>query len=106
MNSNTSISERLRVAVNRQRLLDTAYQLVSVPSRTGEGGAVADRLAELLRIDGFTVERPIANHPAAPAVVVRFGSGKGGPTLQFDGHLDTVHLPFVPPAIADGRLTG
>jgi acetylornithine deacetylase/succinyl-diaminopimelate desuccinylase-like protein len=106
MNTNTHISERLRLAVDRQRLLDTAQQLVAVPSRTGEGGAVADRLAELLRADGFTVQRPVANHPAAPAVVVRFDSGKPGRTLQFDGHLDTVHLPFVPPAIADGRLTG
>jgi acetylornithine deacetylase/succinyl-diaminopimelate desuccinylase-like protein len=106
MNTNTHISERLRPAVNRQRLLDTAHQLVSVPSRTGEGGVVADRLAELLRIDGFTIERPVADHPAAPAVVVRFSSGKPGRTLQFDGHLDTVHLPFVPPAIGDGRLTG
>jgi acetylornithine deacetylase/succinyl-diaminopimelate desuccinylase-like protein len=26
--------------------------------------------------------------------------------LQFNGHLDTVHLPFVPPGQADGRLTG
>lgn len=106
MNTDTHISERLRLSVDRQRLLDTARQLVSVPSRTGEGGAVADHLAELLRADGFSVERPIANHPAAPAVVVRLTSGKPGPTLQFDGHLDTVHLPFVPPAIADGRLTG
>jgi acetylornithine deacetylase/succinyl-diaminopimelate desuccinylase-like protein len=26
--------------------------------------------------------------------------------LQFNGHLDTVHLPFVPPAVAGDRLTG
>jgi acetylornithine deacetylase/succinyl-diaminopimelate desuccinylase-like protein len=26
--------------------------------------------------------------------------------LQLDGHLDTVHLPFVPPGVEDGRLTG
>ena len=29
-----------------------------------------------------------------------------GRTLQFDGHLDTVHLPFVPPQVVDGQLTG
>jgi succinyl-diaminopimelate desuccinylase len=106
MHTNTHIPERLRQAVRRQRLLDTARQLVAVPSRTGEGGAVADRLAELLRAEGFTVERPIANHPAAPAVVVRLSSGKPGRTLQFNGHLDTVHLPFVPPAVDNGNLTG
>jgi acetylornithine deacetylase/succinyl-diaminopimelate desuccinylase-like protein len=106
MNTDTHTSERLRQAVNRQRLLDTAQKLIAVPSRTGEGGAVADRLAELLRSDGFVVERPAANHPDAPAVVVRFASGKPGRTLQFNGHLDTVHLPFVPPAIKDNNLTG
>jgi acetylornithine deacetylase/succinyl-diaminopimelate desuccinylase-like protein len=105
----TTIAEqqdRLRGAVNRQRLVDTAIQLIAVPSRTGEAGAVSDRLAQLLADDGFRVERPAAGHPAAPAVVVRFHSGKPGRTLQFNGHLDTVHLPFVPPAIADGRITG
>jgi acetylornithine deacetylase/succinyl-diaminopimelate desuccinylase-like protein len=106
MNTNTHTSEKLHQAVHRQRLLDTARQLVAVPSRTGEGGAVADRLAEILRADGFVVERPAANHPTAPAVVVRFAGGKPGRTLQFNGHLDTVHLPFVPPAITDNRLTG
>ena len=83
-------------------MLDTARQLVAVPSRTGEGGAVADCLARLLAADGFTVERPPADHPTAPAVVVRLDSGTPGRTLQFNGHLDTVHLPFVPPAVEGG----
>ncbi len=106
MNSDTPNCELLRQAVNRQRLLDTAQRLVSVPSRTGEGGAVADCLARLLIEDGFAVERPEADHPSAPAVVVRLDSGKPGRTLQFNGHLDAVHLPFAPPAVADGKLTG
>ena len=29
-----------------------------------------------------------------------------GRILQFNGHLDTVHLPFVPPKVEDGNLTG
>src|SRR5207249_2291972 len=62
---------RLCRAVNRQRLLETAIKLVAVPSRTGEGGAVADCLADLLKTEGFAVERPVAAHAAAPAVVVR-----------------------------------
>ncbi|HZY86177.1 MAG TPA: M20/M25/M40 family metallo-hydrolase [Gemmataceae bacterium] len=98
--------ERLERAVNRQRLLDTAAALVAVPSRTGEAGAALDRLAELLAADGFAVERPAGGHPAAPAVAVRLDSGRPGRTLQYNGHLDTVHLPFVPPAVDGGRLTG
>lgn len=100
------IADRLRQAVRRERLLDTAYKLVAVPSWTGTAGAVADCLADLLRADGFAVERPEAGHPAAPAVVVRLANGKPGRTLQLDGHLDTVHLPFVPPAVNGDRLTG
>ncbi len=102
----SGICERLGQAVNRQRLVDTAVQLVRVPSRTGEAGAAADCLAQLLQRDGFSVERPTGGHEAAPAVVVRYRARRPGRTLQFDGHLDTVHLPFVPPLIDDDRLTG
>src|SRR6516164_2361535 len=57
-----SLSDHLRRAVKRKRLLDTAVKLVAVPSRTGEAGAVADALADLLRGDGFSVERIAAGH--------------------------------------------
>jgi len=103
---NPSLTDRLGKAVQRQRLLDTATRLVAVPSPTGDAGAVSDALARLLQEDGFTVERYAAGHPTAPAVVVRLRGARHGRTLQFNGHLDTVHLPFVPPAIVDGNLTG
>ncbi len=106
MNTDRATIERLKPYVNRQRLLETATRLVEVPSPTGDAGAASDRLAEILASDGFTVERPDGGYPHAPAVVVRFTSGRPGPTLQFDGHLDTVHLPFVPPRVDGGRLTG
>ena len=64
------------------------------------------RLAEILIEEGFAVERPEAGHPDSPAVVVRFASGRPGRALQFNGHLDTVHLPFVPPEVEGDRLTG
>ena len=38
-----------RDAVDPRRLLATATALLEVPSPTGEAGAAADRLAELLR---------------------------------------------------------
>jgi acetylornithine deacetylase/succinyl-diaminopimelate desuccinylase-like protein len=106
MNITTDLSDRLRNAINRQRLVDTAVQLIAVPSRTGEAGAVSDKLADILTADGFHVERPAAAHPTAPAVVVRFNTDKPGRTLQFNGHLDTVHLPFIPPNVQDDRITG
>jgi acetylornithine deacetylase/succinyl-diaminopimelate desuccinylase-like protein len=106
MDDMNSLIERLKPHANRDRLVETARRLIEVPSPTGDAGEVSDRLAELLASDGFTVERIAAGHPTAPAVSVRFESARPGRTLQFDGHLDTVHLPFVPPAVEDGRLTG
>ena len=92
--------------VNQRRLLDTAMALIDIPSPTRSAGEVADQLASLLQDDGFEVERPVANWPEAPAVVVRFETGRPGRVLQFDGHLDTVHLPFVPPRHEHGNLYG
>ncbi len=98
--------DKLIAAVCRERLLDTATKLVAAESKTCHARPACDALATILEADGFRVERPAANHPAAPAVVVRFDSGKPGRCLQFDGHLDTVHLPFVPPAVKGEHLTG
>ena len=88
--------EQIRAAVSRQRLLETAAALIEIPSPTGNAGEVADHLAQSLQADGFDVERPEGGWPQAPAVAVRFDSGRPGRTLQLSGHLDTVHLPFVP----------
>jgi acetylornithine deacetylase/succinyl-diaminopimelate desuccinylase-like protein len=60
----------------------------------------------LLRDDGFSVERPAAGWVQAPAVVARYQTGRSGKTLQFNGHLDTVHLPFVPPRVENDYLYG
>jgi acetylornithine deacetylase/succinyl-diaminopimelate desuccinylase-like protein len=106
MKLSTEMNDCLSQAINRQRLVDTAVELIAVPSRTGEAGAVSDCLARLLIRDGFQVERPVAGHSAAPAVAVRYETGRPGKTLQFNGHLDTVHLPFVPPKVEGDRITG
>jgi acetylornithine deacetylase/succinyl-diaminopimelate desuccinylase-like protein len=98
--------ERLQRTVNRKRLLDTAERIIATPSHTGDAGAACDCLARILMEDGFSVERAPAGHPKAPAVVVRYATGKPGRTLQFNGHLDTVHLPFVPPRVEGDCLTG
>lgn len=106
MNTLDTLAPLLRKAVRRERLLDTAVQLVAVPSKTGEAGGALDCLAKILANDGFIVERVAAGHDSAPAVVTRLRSARPGKTLQFNGHLDTVHLPFVAPALCDGQLTG
>jgi succinyl-diaminopimelate desuccinylase len=98
--------ERIRSHVRRDRLLDTATRLVAVPSPTGNAGAVLDTLGGLLRDDRFSVTREVAGHPSAPAVIVRFDTGQPGKCLQFNGHVDVVHLPFVPPQVEGKLLRG
>ena len=93
-------------AVDEGRLLETAVDLVAAASPTRSAGEAAERLDRRLRADGFEVERPVADWPESPAVVARLDSGAPGRWLQFNGHLDTVHLPFEPPAVRDGVLTG
>jgi acetylornithine deacetylase/succinyl-diaminopimelate desuccinylase-like protein len=106
MNVDPGILERVKSHVDRQRLVETARALIEVPSPTGSAGDAADRLAQILEDDGFRVDRPTGGYPEAAAVAVRLESKRPGPTLQFNGHLDTVHLPFAPPRVADGLLTG
>src|SRR2546430_952084 len=106
MRANENERQRVFAAVQPQRLLDTATRLVAVQSRTGEAKPVLDCLADILRADGFTVDRPSGGYPAAPAVAVWHQGAKPGKTLQFNGHLDTVHLPFVPPRVEGDRLRG
>ena len=101
-----AVVERLRRAVRRERLVDTAVRLISVPSPTGTAGAACDALAAILDSEGFAVERPAGGYEASPAVAARLRAPAPGRTLQFNGHLDTVHLPFVPPGVDGDRLTG
>lgn len=99
-------AKTLAAAIRSDRLLDTAIKLVEVPSPTRSAANVSNRLDEILRAEGFPVDRPDAGWPEAPAVVARYDSGRPGQTLQFNGHLDTVHLPFVPPRVENGLLYG
>ena len=103
---NETVVSQVQEAVDEARLLDTAVALVGIPSPTRSAGEVADKLASVLRADGFDVERPVAGFEASPAVVARFDTGRAGRVLQFNGHLDTVHLPFVPPRVENGVMYG
>lgn len=106
MRLNQDVIDRVNRAVRPDRLTELAVDLIRIPSPTQHAAAVADRLAEVLAAEGFEVGRPEAAWPRSPAVVTRYESGVPGRTLQFNGHLDTVHLPFVPPRIEDGILYG
>jgi len=106
MSPDLDIIDAICNAVERDRLVQTAVELVDIPSPTRSASQVADHLAHLLRDAGFEVSREAAGWPEAPAVVARMSTGRPGRTLQFNGHLDTVHLPFVPARVAEGKLHG
>jgi acetylornithine deacetylase/succinyl-diaminopimelate desuccinylase-like protein len=91
--------------MQRERLVRTATELIAASSPTGSAGEALDRAAAILSAEGFTVQREPAGHSAA-AVICRLESGSPGRTLQFNGHLDTVHLPFAAPAVQGDLITG
>lgn len=106
MHDSDPILPLLHSRLRRERLLETAVRLMEVHSPTRDAGAALTVLANILTEAGLEVSREEADWPSAPAVVAWLHSGKPGPVLQFDCHLDTVHLPFVPPRIENGMLFG
>src|SRR5260370_27628641 len=106
MRNNESQRNRVFNAVQPGRLLEMARKIIAIRSRTGEAKPVLDCLADMLKAEGFAVERPDGGYPQAPAVAVRLSGKKPGKTLQYNGHLDTVHLPFVPPSVEGDVLSG
>jgi len=96
--------------VDGDRAVTLAGELVRIPSLYGkEGTAIAERLAEELRdIGAATVLQDVAPDRRNVIGELRFG---GGPTLLFEGHMDTKWVdgmtidPFAG-SIRDGRLWG
>jgi acetylornithine deacetylase len=100
-------------AIDRQRLLDLARDLVRIPSENppGNEGPVAEYLVDYFRKLGFDpVVQEIA--PGRPNVLVHLEGEEPGPHLIFDGHTDVVPAGggwTVDPygaEVRDGRLYG
>jgi acetylornithine deacetylase/succinyl-diaminopimelate desuccinylase-like protein len=80
-------------------------ELVRIPSPPGEERAVAQVCAAYLRRIGLAVELD-EEYPDSPSVIARLRGLEGGPTLQLDGHTDTIALPGPRPRFEDGYLYG
>jgi acetylornithine deacetylase len=104
------------VAVDRDRLVETASRLVNVPSFTGDEEAAARLMVELYESLGLQVQWQQVEEGRANALGIWPGAG-GGKSLMFNGHLDTSYsgrepwlrsVPgFQPQAFErDGRLYG
>ncbi|HEV8249978.1 MAG TPA: M20/M25/M40 family metallo-hydrolase [Gaiellaceae bacterium] len=76
------------LSIDAERLVEDALAAVSIPSFTGEEEAMAQWMAERFRELGLDVQWQQVEDGRANVVGVRAGTG-GGPTLMFNGHMDT-----------------
>src|SRR5512146_131308 len=104
------------VVIDRDRLVDTASRLIAIPSFTGDEQAMAEHMRDTLAGLGLRVQWQQVEDGRANVLGVLAGAG-GGPSLMFNGHMDTsfsgrepwlAHVPgFQPqPFVKEGRLYG
>ncbi|MHB8434558.1 MAG: M20 family metallopeptidase [Acidimicrobiales bacterium] len=82
------ITKEIVACIDEQRLVELACSLVDIPSPTGSEQLVAEKVAEVCQEIGLavTLQEVEAHRPNVLAILA--GSG-GGPTLMFNGHIDT-----------------
>jgi acetylornithine deacetylase len=104
------------IQIDRDRLVDWASQAIDTPSFTGSEEAMAELVRDTFLGMGLQVQWQQVEDGRANVLGTRRGTG-GGPSLMFNGHMDTsysgrepwlAHVPgFQPSAfVEDGRLYG
>ena len=91
--------------VEPERIKQLTLDMVRIPSPPGEERAVSEFYADALREAGLAVEMD-DEFPDSPSVVAWLRGNGGGPTLQLDGHTDTVDLPGPEPRFEQGYIHG
>jgi acetylornithine deacetylase len=76
------------VRIDERRLVDLALRLVSTPSFTGDEQACAELMRDVLGGLGLHVQWQQVEDGRANVLGTLAGEG-GGPTLMFNGHMDT-----------------
>jgi acetylornithine deacetylase/succinyl-diaminopimelate desuccinylase-like protein len=74
--------------VSEERLVSTACSLVDIPSPTGSEQLMGERMAELMEALGLQVQWQEVEAGRPNVLGILDGAG-GGPTLMFNGHMDT-----------------
>jgi acetylornithine deacetylase len=108
--------QRIADAVEEERLVEWASRAIGTPSFTGSEEAMAELVRDTFLDMGLAVQWQQVEEGRANVLAVRQGEG-GGPSLMFNGHLDTSYsgrepwlagVPgFQPSAfVEDGRLYG
>ena len=101
--------------VSEERLVDTARELVDIPSPTGHELDMAEHMRALLQELGLSIAWQEVEE-GRPNVVGRLAGEGGGPSLMFNGHMDTSYsgsephlrgIGFRPRAVVkEGRIWG
>ncbi len=110
------LAERVIQCVDQQRLVDTACAYVSTPSPTGSEQAMAETVRAAFEDTGLQVAWQEVEEGRPNVLGTLEGEG-GGPTLMFNGHMDTSYsglephlrgiVGFQPRAmVKDGRIYG
>jgi len=97
--------EDLLGRVDAGRLQQLTLELARIRSYTGDTREVAAAYARHLEEIGLDVEI-LRDFPNDPCVVARLRGTGHGPTLEFNGHLDTVPVEHPAPLVTDGRVFG
>lgn len=116
--------------IDPDRVLRDLIELIAVPSITGQEEDIQAYLADSLGNEGFDVEFFRADldvlagdprfpgmevdHPSVPVVVAEFDTGRPGPTLLVDAHVDVVPpgepetwtTPAFEPSLRNGNVYG
>ncbi|MBT8217930.1 MAG: M20/M25/M40 family metallo-hydrolase [Acidimicrobiia bacterium] len=111
----TDLAAAIAGAVDEDRLVRTAAELIAIPSFTGSEQACAEYLTGELTAAGMEAELQSIEPGRANAVGRLPGAG-GGPALMFNGHLDTSYSGEEPwlegpgykpnPVMRDGVILG
>jgi acetylornithine deacetylase/succinyl-diaminopimelate desuccinylase-like protein len=99
------MASRLTDQVHAGKLERLTLDMVKIRSYTGDSREVAEFYGQYLRDIGLEVEmhRDFSN---SPCVVARLRGAGGGPTLTFNGHIDTVPVDHPAPYLANGNVYG
>ena len=92
MSVGRDVAERIAARVEPERLRSDLLDLLRIPSPPEQEREVAEHYAGILRRNGLDVELD-EEIPSSPSVIGRLRGRGGGPTLQLDGHTDTIAAP-------------
>ncbi len=99
------LAATLAEQVDPQRITQLTLDMVRIPSPPGEERAVSEFYADVLREADLEVELDY-EFPSSPSVVGWLRGSSRKPTLQLDGHTDTVDLPGPEPRFEHGFIHG